>query len=228
VAEIARALYRLGGLDEATTMRGFLRTMLWGLALLGGIGLVVYFTLLDAWIVPEDDPWFTASILPNLRPGDRLLISKTGALKPGYLVRCADPDAPGRFVVGRVVAAGGDQIEIGDTVLVNGKRNPSPRSCTERSYVQRHPVTGEDVRLQCAVEDTNGNEHEALRDLDHPLAPVKSTVESGKLYLVSDDRHLHLDSRDFGQVDPTSCQHVVYRLWGESYFDASRRFNFLW
>jgi len=31
---------------------------------------------------------------------------------------------------------------------------------------------------------------------------------------VSDDRHVHLDSRDFGQVDPRTCQHIVFRFVG--------------
>jgi signal peptidase I len=92
----------------------------------------------------------------------------------------------------------------------------------------RHPTTQEDVKLDCVYEDTAGNEHQALRDLAHPEANVKSVVESGKVYLVSDNRHLHLDSRDFGQIDPATCQHIVYRLWGESWFDSSQRFTFLW
>jgi signal peptidase I len=131
-------------------------------------------------------------------------------------------------VVGRVVAKGGDQVEVGELVVVNGKRNPSAHACTEGKLVMRHPVTGEDVTLQCAAEDTDGNEHDALRDLGHQEAVQKSVVESGMIYLVSDNRHIHLDSRDFGQINPTTCQHIVFRLWGESYFDSHHRFNFLW
>jgi signal peptidase I len=53
-------------------------------------------------------------------------------------------------------------------------------------------------------------------------------VEPGKVFLVSDDRHIHKDSRDFGQVDGAACEHVVFRLWGESFGDSSHRFNVLW
>ena len=53
-------------------------------------------------------------------------------------------------------------------------------------------------------------------------------VEPGKLFLVSDDRHIHKDSRDFGGVDAATCEHVVFRLWGERFTDGSRRFNILW
>jgi signal peptidase I len=46
---------------------------------------------------------------------------------------------------------------------------------------------------------------------------------------LSDDRYLHLDSRDYGTVPEESCQHVFFRLWGAAGFgDASRRFNIIW
>jgi signal peptidase I len=92
----------------------------------------------------------------------------------------------------------------------------------------RHPVTGEDIKLKCGVEDTGGTEIEALSDPEHPLAVMRSKVETGKIYLVSDNRHIHLDSRDFGQVSPSTCQHITFRMWGQSYFDSSHRFNFIW
>ena len=209
-------------------MRGFLRLLAWVTAILAVIGLVLYLAMFDVWVVPSDDPTFSASIAPTLRPLDRVLVLRGGEVKPGNLVRCVDPDAPGRFVVGRIVAQGGEQVDIGEVVVVNNKRNPSPHACTEAHVTMRHPVSGDDVTLQCAAEDTNGVEHDALRDLEHPQASVKSVVESGKVYLASDDRHIHLDSRDFGQVNPQTCQHIVYRLWGDSFFDSSHRFNFIW
>jgi hypothetical protein len=40
---------------------------------------------------------------------------------------------------------------------------------------------------------------------------------------------MHLDSRDFGTIDPSSCQHIVFRLWGTTGFsDASHRFTIIW
>jgi signal peptidase I len=52
--------------------------------------------------------------------------------------------------------------------------------------------------------------------------------EAGKLFLVSDNRSMHEDSRDFGQVDASTCEHIVFRLWGEHYTDSSRRFTIIW
>jgi len=209
-------------------MRGFLKFLAWATGIIVVVIVVLNLTVFDSWVIPNDDPNETVSILPTLRPGARVLVLRSGAVSTGNLVRCMDPDAPGRYVIGRVVGKGGDSIEAGETVLTNGKRNPAPHACEDAKMFVRHPTTQEDVKLDCGVEDTAGNEHKVLRDMQHPEPNVKTVVEAGKIYLISDDRHLHLDSRDFGQVDPATCQHIVYRLWGESWFDSSQRFTFLW
>src|ERR1700733_5305963 len=98
-------------------MRGFLRFMLWALGILGVIGLVLYLFVFDVWTVPGDDPAFTASIAPNLHPGEHLLVLKSSEVKPGHLVRCIDPDAPARFVAARVVAKGGDRVDVDEVVI---------------------------------------------------------------------------------------------------------------
>ena len=69
----------------------------------------------------------------------------------------------------------------------------------------------------------------ALRSSDHPEPPTKTAVESGKWFLVSDDRHIHVDSRDFGQVDTTTCQHIVFRLQsGQGFGDSKKRLSIIW
>ncbi len=209
-------------------MRGFLRFSLWVFGILGIVGLVLYLLVFDAWTVPGDDPMAAASVEPNLHVGDRLLILRGGDVRPGHLARCTDPDAPGRFVLGRVVAKAGETVAVDESVVVDGKRNPSPHACTEGRRPMRHPITQEDIELDCGFEDTNGNEHEVLRNVAHPEATIKSKVEIDKVYLVSDNRHIHLDSRDFGQIQASTCHHVVYRLWGDTWWDSKRRFTSLW
>ncbi len=59
--------------------------------------------------------------------------------------------------------------------------------------------------------------YSALRARANPEPFHKVTVEFGKWFLVSDDRHVHLDSRDFGEIDSGpagGCQHIVFRLVG--------------
>ena len=46
----------------------------------------------------------------------------------------------------------------------------------------------------------------SLRSVDHPEPPTHvPAVEAGQWYLVSDDRHVHVDSRDFGQIDVSTA-----------------------
>ena len=210
-------------------MRDFLRFVLWVLAGLGLIGLVLYLTVFDAMTIPNDDPSASAAMEPTLSAGDHILTFRSATLKVGYLVRCADPDAPGRFVIGRLGGVGGDTVEVsGLALIVNGKHVASPRRCDQAQVMMRHPITGTDLKLTCAIEDTGGTEHEMLSYAEGHET-TKSVVEIGKYYLISDNRFLHVDSREYGPVDPATCQHIVYRLWGASgYFDASRRYKVIW
>ena len=85
------------------------------------------------------------------------------------------------------------------------------------------------VTLSCSVEEMGDMPFSVLRTSDHPEPPVSVLVEPSKWFLVSDDRHVHLDSRDFGQLDPMTCQHVIFRLVGTAGFgDARRRLTLIW
>jgi signal peptidase I len=92
-----------------------------------------------------------------------------------------------------------------------------------------HPVTENLITMNCGVVETGAGSFSVL-SAQTGLSQGKHSaqVEAGKLYLVSDNRLLHEDSRDFGQVDASTCEHVVYRLWGEHFTDSSRRFTILW
>jgi hypothetical protein len=46
---------------------------------------------------------------------------------------------------------------------------------------------------------------------------------------LSDNRAMHLDSRDYLGVQPSTCQRVTLRLWGAAgWFDAKKRLTVLW
>jgi signal peptidase I len=91
------------------------------------------------------------------------------------------------------------------------------------------PTINDDVELACSVEEYGETDFWALRASKHPEAQRTVTAEMGVWFLVSDDRHVHLDSRDFGQVDPKTCQHVVFRLAGAKGFrDAKKRLTVIW
>jgi signal peptidase I len=210
-------------------VKGFWRGTAWFVAIVGAIALLLYLFVFDTWVVPGDDPMLTVSVEPTLRPGDRILTRRGSSPHIGELARCRSPLNVNKYVVGRVFGMDGDSVEIkSEGVWVGGKAIPRPRSCPGMSLT--HPATGEIIPLTCGEEDNPAWTYRTLRAAtESAVEPdVIARVETGKVFLVSDNRHLHQDSRDLGQVDAASCEHVVFRLWGESYVDSSRRNTILW
>ncbi|AKU96940.1 hypothetical protein AKJ09_03604 [Labilithrix luteola] len=208
-------------------MESFVRGAWWIVAILGAIGLLLYLFVVDTWVVPGTDTSFAASIQPTLKPGDRILVQRGSVPRVGQLARCLHPLASETYVVGRVFGEGRDRVEMrNESVSVNGKPVATRHGCPSERVV--HPVSGQETELTCVVEENGAFTYSALVNRDYPEGGGASTVESGKLYLVSDNRHLHQDSRDYGLVDASTCEHVLYRLWGDTYADGSRRFTVLW
>lgn len=210
-------------------MRKLLRFLLW-LALIGGafVGLL-RLTALRWWRVPDNDPWLQASVMPTLNAGDWVVLWRLTSPSDGDLVLCPEPGAPERVVVGRLMARGGDEIEIGgSTVTVNDRGFGTERSCGHFEVV--HPRSGRAIEQTCSIEDLDGRLHPRGNANDPDAVPTplpKVSIAPGKVFLVSDNRQLPFDSRDYGPVDAASCKEtIVFRLWGSrGFFDASRRFD---
>ena len=211
-------------------MRLWFRVLGWLVFLIAVPALVLYAFFFDIWVVSKDDPLLSASIEPTLSAGDVVVVTRHTTVSYGELERCDDPEVPGRFVIGRAMAHSGDSVDVNDEmVLIDGKRNPSPRACEHPTMVLRDPQTDDDVVLACSVEEFGAGTYLALRAREHPEPPTKAKAESGRWFLVSDDRHFHLDSRDFGQVQPAACQHIVFRLVGAAGIgDSEKRLTVVW
>ncbi len=196
--------------------------------ILAGIVLIFF----APWTVPGDDAQFAVSIEPTLSPGDVILVLRSTGTGDGALVRCTDPDSPGRFVVGRVVGNGGDKVEFSKgTMLINGKTPSSSSACDPAVLHLKNPATQEDEEFGCTLEELGGGTHPAIRASSGAAGARDSTadVEASKAFLTSDNRTLHLDSRDFGTIPSAGCQHIALRLWGLSgWGDAKKRLTVLW
>lgn len=206
--------------------RSFLSLVAWVAAIASAVCLLLYLFVFDTMLVPADDPLSVAARMPTLAPGDRILVRRGGEVGRGQLARCASPDPASPYVFARVMGVAGDRVEVKEgRVSVNGQAMPNRHGCA--SITIQHPVTGEPVTLRCHVEDNGSSTYEALSSME--VSETRAAeVEAGKLFLVSDDRDIHKDSRDFGQLDATTCEHVVFRLWGDSFTDSSRRFSVLY
>lgn len=211
-------------------MRALFNFVLWFALIVGGVGGVLYFTLFDVWEVPSDDPQLAVSIQPNMMPGDVVLIARHSHPDQGELVRCNDPDAPGRFVVGRVVGVPDDEVTfIQDSMRVNNRREPTGSPCEPKRSTMVAPDTQAEVEIACNYEEFAGRNQGIMRGITDHDADFTQKVEAERIFLASDNRRLHQDSRDFGQIRPDSCIQIVYRLWGAAGIsDAQRRLTFLW
>jgi signal peptidase I len=208
-------------------MRKLVKALLWIGGVLAVILGLLYAFLFDVWTIPVDDPQLAVSIEPTLRAGDVVVVSRRTNPDQGVMARCDDPDAPGRSVVGRVVAHGNEDVEIAGGVLkINGHNVLAPGACDPPKVSLVNPATGEQMDLPCSREELGGGSHMAIRYAGSQSATT-TTVPGGSLYLVSDNRYLHLDSRDFGAVPVGSCNRIVFRLWGADAADSSRRFSFV-
>ena len=209
-------------------MRTLTKIVVWVIGIVVVVCGVLYLTAFDVWTVPSDDPQLAVSIEPELSAGDTVLVWRGANPDLGTLARCSDPDQPGKFVIGRVIGQAGDALDIHNGIyLYNGKSISSPMGCDPPKVTLRNPVTQEDEELSCSYEEFAGTTHPAIR-MGEETKKVDA-VESGKVFLLSDNRPMHLDSRDFGQVSSQSCQRIAFRLWGSGgYFDAKRRFTMVW
>ncbi|HMJ56390.1 MAG TPA: signal peptidase I [Polyangiaceae bacterium] len=211
-------------------MLGFVKFVVWfalfGVAMVAGLKA----TCIDFWTMPSDDALLSLSVLPTLEAGDKLILLRIGTPGFGDVVRCPDPEAPGRFVVGRILGEQGDRI-VAETssVTVNEKYIGTRRACTPPQLTVLDPKTSEAVELSCEIEDAGGTEYTRLRATTPPLnpTPYKVRVPDGHVFLASDNRHYHDDSRDFGPVPKDSCHNrVLLRLWSaRGWFDNTRRFS---
>jgi signal peptidase I len=209
-------------------MNGRLNLLIWVTVLGGGAALLLHLYVIEIWTLPVNDPLLAASVAPTLHEGDLLVLMRESSVERGQLVRCRDPQSSDRFVVGRAMARSGETVDIGlELVSVDRRRAPSPRACDRAKVFD--PTRNEEIDLDCSVEEYAGRDYDALRSRAFPEPPMTFTVEFGKWFLVSDDRHVHLDSRDFGPIDPSTCQHIAVRLVGAGGFsDADSRFTFVW
>jgi signal peptidase I len=203
-----------------------LKAMAWIAGVLLAIGLILHLTVVEVWTVPGDDGDMATSIEPTLSAGELILLTRSKGAAHGDLVRCPDPQAPGRFVIARVKGLAGEEIVIKKgRVGTDGKESQSHRGCPPVTI--EDPRTREPVELVCGEEESGSGTYHVLLPRQNDV--TKAHVDKDRVFLVSDNRDMHVDSREYGQIDPSACQKAVMRLWGAGGFsDGKRRFNFVW
>jgi signal peptidase I len=218
-------------------MRTLVRTIAWIAVVLGIVIGVARATAIRWWRVPQNDPYLEASIAPTLRGGDLVILWRLTPANRGDLVLCPEPgeeNAGGdRIVIGRVVALGGDKVEIKKAkVHVNGEVLPTDSTCPTPKFTTRDPETDVELSQHCSLESIGSNVHMvggAGTDISMPLPHESTEVNDGQAWLASDNRMLPYDSRDYGAADLASCtETIVFRLVSErGYFDTENRLTLI-
>jgi signal peptidase I len=214
-------------------VRATVKLVVWLALILGVVAAFLRATCLRTWTMPSDDGLLAVSVMPTLEPGDVLILWRLGTPSFGELVVCPDPEAPGRVVVGRILGEQGDRVVAEQaSITVNGKVVGSRRACNPPQLSVFDPKTGEAFDMSCEIEEAGGIEYTRAR-ATHPPAqqvmPFQTKVPAGDVFLASDNRHYHDDSRDFGPIPKDSChERILFRLWSaRGWFDEGRRMSLI-
>ena len=206
----------------------FLRFVAWVLGVAIVVGGILRLTLFVSWTIP-DDALLDASMQPTLGSGDTVLVLRRGTPGLGDLVRCRDPEESSRWVVGRIVGEPGDSIELkGRALRVNGTRFDATEACVEPTFFVQHPDTGNQTEVQCSRVEMGGGWHFRGNLVKYKTGnDAKHDVGPDRVYLLSDNRDMHDDSRDFGTLMAEDCrERIVFRLWGsEGWAGGDRRMD---
>ena len=167
-------------------------------------------SVFEAFAIP------TASEVPTLLPGDRILVNKTTYQR--RLVRRGDEvvfrvrSEPGLNWVKRVIALPGDTVEVKDNeVVVNGQplpREPAPLA----SLGTASPL----VKGELFEETNAGRRYRILFASDTKPLPdyPEAKVPDGMCFVLGDSRNNSRDSRTMGYVALGDVLgEVQYRYW---------------
>jgi signal peptidase I len=211
-------------------MRSFWRFLFWSALVIGVVIGLARLVAVRWWRVPAQDPWLEASIAPTLRGGDLILLWRLTAPHTGDLVLCPEPKHPERVVLGRIAAVAGEQLEIdGDELKVNRRRATTESDCFEDTFTVVDPQTKVPLEQHCDMEELGARLHQRGSRNRAPDPKTTVTVPNNQVFLVSDNRQLSYDSRDYGPVDRATCTETVFfRLVGSAGFkDTKNRLTFI-
>jgi signal peptidase I len=210
-------------------VKKLLSFIFWVAGTMAVIVLALRLTIMNVWTIPDDNV-LDSSMRPSLSAGDVVVLLTVGQRGFGDLVQCTDPEDAQRFVVGRIVGLGGDKVEIANPVVtVNGTHYNRMDSCTQNVITVPDPRSGAPVQAGCNRIDMAGGWHYRANAGSKTESPSSHLVGPGLVYLLSDDRTFHDDSRDFGAIPAESCKGLIFfRLWGKGGFDdESGRFTYI-
>jgi signal peptidase I len=142
----------------------------------------------------------SGSMEDTIETGDMVFSEKLsyqfGSPKQGDIVTFYDPEIPSRVLIKRVIATGGQTVDLVDgAVFVDGVALSEP-------YVRIDPATGE-AEVSEPLSTASGV------SISYPY-----TVPEGHVWVMGDNRTNSADSRYFGPIEESSVfGHGVFTYW---------------
>jgi signal peptidase I len=171
-----------------------------------GVGFVRTFVF-EPFRIPS------GAMIPTLLIGDHMIAWKLDDPRRGDVVVFKYPRDRTVNFVKRVVAVGGDRIEVrADQLILNG----TPIAQTEVGPVSWRDDECISHDATAFAETLDGRAYTVYRNLALPgiLADAAEvTVPAGQLYVVGDNRDNSEDSRRWGFVDASDVKGVGTRIW---------------
>jgi signal peptidase I len=174
----------------------------WVRGLLIGIPIVVVLPFLFVF-KPYRTP--SSSMTPTLVVGDHVEVNQW-AKQPrrGDVVVFAYPQEPAKDFIKRVIAVGGDTVELRDDVVyVNGQAVPRRPVDGDCQYPEVDPTSERHSMHACRTfdEELDGRHYGVVFDRDRqPRSSPKLTLPAGQFFVLGDNRDYSHDSRHFGLV----------------------------
>ena len=195
-----------------------------GLIALGALGLFAV-GLKALWVEAFKIP--AGSMIPTLQVGDHIFVDKR-AKHParGDNAVFIYPRERDKDFIKRVVAVGGDTIEVRDNQLViNGTPVPRVHVDGPCEYQDLLAEMGRWETRRCDAwdETLDGRTYRVIFDPDNrPYSMQAVTVPADSYFFVGDNRDNSHDSRFFGAVPQELIKGVARRIWWSSGPDGVR------
>ena len=148
-----------------------------------------------------------ASMYPTLHNGDRMVLSKVGAIHRFDVVILKAPDENVEYIK-RVIGMPGDTVEMKSGVLyINGKKVDQPFINTEA--LAKQTVFMDDFTLESLTGE--------------------SKVPEGKYFVLGDNRGVSKDSRMIGFIDRSAIEgKAVFTIWPFGRIGGQKNYGYLY
>jgi signal peptidase I len=161
-----------------------------------GANVAIKEWVVEAYMIPS------GAMVPNLLVGDRIMVKKGRHAERGEPIVFKFPQDQSTDYVKRVIAVGGDTIEVrGGVPVINGvplAHEPIAEPCSYQEPSGRDEVP-EPCRL---VRETNGGRSYTTMFMPSHGAPdhPRTTIADGEVFVMGDNRDNSYDSRMWGTV----------------------------